>query len=268
MSDHHAVTCILDAATLPVPPPPPPRFNTRKADWPRFTALLTTLLQTLQPSEDLDEQERNLAQAFHTAAMEAIPVTSYPRRTCSDYWFRDKRMAEMNARLNTTRKLFKKRPTEANRTLLKSVIRHANRVKAEVREEKWIDWCRSLDSHSSLGAMWRKLRTIRGLKPPALPDAQGEAERLAAHFAGRTADHSLTEATKRTLDGLKPDREEYITSVCEEQHATDTPFVPHELTRALKTNSSDTFYLGDYGRPSRSDWPPQLSLSWKSYMSL
>ena len=243
-SDHFAVRCALDVATLPAPPPPPPRFLTKKADWPRFAAFLANFLQSAQPPQDnLDEMEEATAQAFYKAAEDAIPISSKPRRQFRDYWFRDERVTEMNARLNATRKLFRRWPTEANKATLKAVLQHTITVKAEVREAKWLEWCRSLDSHSSLGAMWRKLRAIRGMKPPTPqthPDPEVEAERLAAHFAGRTSADNLTGATRRKLDELSPAREEATTRACEEEAATDTPIVLHELNSALKSGSSDT----------------------------
>lgn len=242
-SDHFAISCSLDVATLPAPPPPPPRFLTKKADWPRFAAFLTTVLQTLQPHDSLDELEAATAEAFRSAAHDAIPVSSKPRRRFKDYWFRDERVAEMNARLNATRKHFRRWPTEANKATLKDVLQHTIRVKAEVREKKWVEWCRSLDSHSSLGAMWRKLRAIRGMTRPAPqthPDPAGEAERLAAHFANRTSADNLAEATKRKLLELSPAREDVATRACAEPAATDTPIVLHELTSVLKSGSGDT----------------------------
>ena len=242
-SDHFAIRCSVDVATLPAPPPPPPRFLTKKADWPRFAAFLATVLQTLPPQDNLDEVEAATTEAFRSAAEDAIPVSSKPRRLFKDYWFRDERVAEMNARLNATRKHFRRWPTEANKATLKAVLQHTIRVKAEVREEKWVEWCRSLDSHSSLGAMWRKLRAIRGMTRPASqthPDPEGEAERLAAHFASRTSADNLAEATRRELLELSPAREDATTRACEEAAATDTPIVLHELTSALKSSSSDT----------------------------
>ena len=242
-SDHFAVRCLLDVATLPAPLPPPPRFNTKKADWPRFTASLAASLQMLQPPQDLDRHEAAICEVLRKAAEESIPVSSRPRKTYRDHWFRDESIVEMNARLNATRKLYKRRPTPENKTLLKAVVDHTSRIKAEVREKKWLEWCRGLDSHSNLGAMWKKLRAIRGMKPPATqthPDPLREAERLAAHFASRTSSHNLREGTIRTLEDLQPARDEATRRACEEETETDTPIILHELTSALKTATSDT----------------------------
>ena len=242
-NDHFAVRCLLDVATLPAPLPPPPRFNTKKADWPRFAASLAASLQTLQPPQNLDEHGAGICEALRKAAGKSIPVSSRPRKTYKDYWFRDERIAEMNSRLNATRKLYKRRSTPENKTLLKAVIDHTSRIKTEVREEKWMEWCRGLDAHSNLGAMWRKLRTIRGMRPPAPqthPDPQGEAERFAAHFASRTSSNNLSVGTRRTLEDLQPARDEATRRACEEETETDTPIILHELTSSLKTASSDS----------------------------
>ncbi|XP_045122681.1 uncharacterized protein LOC123511124 [Portunus trituberculatus] len=144
----------------------------------------------------------------------------------------------MNARLNATRKLFRRNPTSENRNLLASVVSHALEVKAEVRDEKWMEWCQSLDSHSSLGTMWKKLRSIRNQgppPPPSHPDPQAEAERLAEKFASRTKSTNLPAETREKLQNLHPRRLLTINAACTEDAPTDTPFTRQELQNALKT---------------------------------
>ena len=240
-SDHFAILCEIGVGKLPPPPPPPPRWNTKKADWASFIRHLqdNPHLETPPPAE-LNQHEEMVTAALRLAADHAIPMTKPPTRTFKEYWFRDKRVAEMNSRLNATRKLFRNHPTPENRDLLTAVTRHATQVKAEVRDEKWMEWCQSLDSHTSLGAMWKKLRSIRNKgppPPPSHPDPQGEAERLAEKFASRTKSTNLPPATRNELHRLRNGRVLAITTACEEGAGSDTPFTPAELQNVLKTGS-------------------------------
>ena len=153
-SDHFAIVCDVGVDKLPPPPPPPPRWNTKKADWGHFASNLHVNpdLHTTPPLA-LNLHEEMLTDALHAAAQDTIPLTSCLKKMFKEHWFRDERVAEMNSRLNATRKLFRRSPTAENRALLTAVQRHATEVKAEIKDQKWMEWCQSLDSHNSLGKM-------------------------------------------------------------------------------------------------------------------
>ena len=119
-SDHFATLTTLPVAP-PAPPRPPPRWNTRRADWPRFQASLDEWWAAYQPPEDLHQQERDLTEALQRAADAAIP-RARNRRHRPDWWFYNEEVREHNHRVNVHRKLYKRRPNPTNLRLLQNVV--------------------------------------------------------------------------------------------------------------------------------------------------
>ncbi|KAG0720375.1 hypothetical protein GWK47_048625 [Chionoecetes opilio] len=215
-SDHFAIICHLNLPEFPSPQLPAPRWNTKLANW---------------------------AKTFHAAASESIPLTSSSTtKPPRDYWFYNDRVRELNSRITFTRRLYRRKPTAQNRALLQVVVSAANRRKADIRREHWLNWCRGLDSHSSLGEMWRQLQVIAGNKRPIRPphpDPAREAEKLASLFATRTCTDNLPAETRDRLTELLPGRNDQVDRACEDQSNTNTSLTLLELRRALKT-SGDT----------------------------
>lgn len=187
--DHHATLSQLCLPTLPPPAPPPPKYNTKKADWHKFNKCLETSNSTHNLPVELNDHETHVTNAFQAAAAQSIPLTSRPQRTYSDYWFYDERVAEVNRRINAARKCHRRNPTPDNRAILTDVLRHASQIKAGVREEKWTEWCRSIDATTSLTNIWRNIRRVQGKgtgRKSTHHDSVGEADCLGDTFAHHT----------------------------------------------------------------------------------
>ena len=235
-SDHYATLTTL-AVAPPAPPRPPPRWNIRRADWAKFQAVLDEWWATYDPPDNLHQQERDLTAALERAADAAIPRCSQGRRHRPNWWYYNEEVREHNHRVNVHRKLYKKRPTPTNLRLLQDVVARARQVSLQAQEAKWLEWCASFTQHTTLGQLWRNLRTASGAAPPrpaAHPHPLQEAERLVDAFTSRGSSDQLPPRTRRLQQQLQLQRDEVVVGAREEADATDHPFTPQELTRAKK----------------------------------
>ncbi|KAK3891669.1 hypothetical protein Pcinc_004449 [Petrolisthes cinctipes] len=195
-----------------------------------------------QPPDDLHQQERDLTAAIQTAATTAIPMCAPSRRHQTDWWYYNDEVREHNHRVNLHRKLYKKRPNPSNLRLLQEVVVRAWQVSLRAKEDKWLEWCTTFSQHTSLGQMWRSVRTASGAAPPrpaAHPHPQQEAERLATTFTSRGSSDQLPLHTRRTQQQLQLHRDEAIREAMEVADMTDRPFSLQELQQA-KRRGRDT----------------------------
>ncbi|XP_063887725.1 uncharacterized protein LOC135115154 [Scylla paramamosain] len=235
-SDHFATLTTLPVAP-PVPPRLPPRWNIRRADWTKFQASLDEWWAAYQPPADLHQQERDLTTAIQTAAAAAIPRCTLSRRHRTDWWYYKEEVREHNHRVNQHRKLYKRRPNPNNLRLLQDVVARARQVSLRAREAKWLEWCATFSHHTSLGQLWRSVRTASGAvppRPPAHPHPQQEAERLATMFTTRSSSDQLPPQTQRIQQQLRPHRDEAVREAMEEADVTDQPFSLQEPERARR----------------------------------
>ncbi|KAK3886540.1 hypothetical protein Pcinc_009313 [Petrolisthes cinctipes] len=208
----------------------------------RFQASLDEWWADYQPPDDLHQQERDLTAAIQTAATTAIPMCAPSHRHQTDWWYYNDEVREHNHRVNLHRKLYKKRPNPSNLRLLQEVVARAWQVSLRAKEDKWLEWCATFSQHTSLGQMWRSVRTASGAAPPrpaAHPHPQQEAERLATTFTSRGSSDQLPLHTRRTQQQLQPHRDEAIREAMEVADMTDRPFSLQELQQA-KRRGRDT----------------------------
>ncbi|KAK3851820.1 hypothetical protein Pcinc_041558, partial [Petrolisthes cinctipes] len=202
-----------------------------------FCQSLERHLNETQPPVDLDQHEEALTNAFHLAADEAIPKTKPHKKLRKDHWFYDQRVRILNNRINAARRLNRRHPTDNSRTLLRKVVQSTRREKKNIQEQKWIEWCQGIDSHTTLSSMWGKLKAVSGNKRATTPshsNPQQEAEHLALSFAMRSSSTQLPDNTIHTLNSLQPERERAIEQACLAEADTDHPITYRELLNAEK----------------------------------
>ncbi|KAK3850142.1 hypothetical protein Pcinc_043131 [Petrolisthes cinctipes] len=241
-SDHFAIYCQLDINPLPPPSPNPPRWNMRKANWDTFRQSIEKQLKEIRPPDDLDKHEEFLTNIFHKAANEAIPLTKPCKKQRKDHWFYNERVRVLKNRLNAARRLNRRHPSDKNRALLRAVVQLTHQEKKKIQEQKWIEWCQGIDSHTTLSSMWSKLKAVSGKKvsaPPSHSNPQQEAEHLASSFATRSSSTQLPDSTIHTLARLLPERKSEVELACLAEADTDPPITHRELLSAQK-RSKDT----------------------------
>ena len=159
-SDHFATISTLNCPKLPSP------------NYTVFRTVLHDQLQTTVPGDELDAKEHRLINAFHTAAEASIPQT---KKQYKDRWYHDERVAEYHHRINQARKLHRRHCTQATRDLLRAAIRTGREGKKQIKNEKWLEWCASMNSHTKLGDLWKHVKKAteqRTLVPPNHPDPE------------------------------------------------------------------------------------------------
>ena len=109
----------------------------------------------------------DLTEAIHKAADEAIPKINITYNH-KDHWFYCERVKELKSRLNRARKVLKRRPTNENKAQLREIATHVNREMAEIKTQKWLEWCAELNQHTSIKDLWKQIHKITGKKPEDL----------------------------------------------------------------------------------------------------
>lgn len=154
----------------------------QKADWTKFSNLLD--VEEHFNHLDLDRHEEHVITTFRDAVNASIPLTTRPKRIYKNQWFQDDRVAEASRLINRARKLYRRQLTPTNRYNLTDIGNYATTIKAQVREEKWVGWCRKIDSQTSLKKIWSNINKVKARNPaPAPHPYPGEANRLVAGHA-------------------------------------------------------------------------------------
>ena len=182
-SDHFATCTDIRLRKLPLPPRAPKRcYN--KADWPAFQQHLEDWCREFETPDDLDEMEQKITEAINIAADLTIPMTKPPVE-CKEYWFFMPRVQEMKKRVNQHIRIHKQQRTATNKARLREVEEHMKQVSHEAKVEKWMTWCESLDQHTKLGHMWKKLKSITRnfCQMPAHPQPKQHAQEIMTNFA-------------------------------------------------------------------------------------
>ena len=242
-SDHFAVNIKLDLPQLPPIPPPPPRWNQDLADWSIFQRTLEQWIENYVPPNDIDQFEMDVVHAVHQAANAAMPIKQPKQYTFNDSWYYCPQVRQLKSRLNRVRKIYRKRPTDNNRTLLQEVAKDINDRLALIRQEKWYDWCVQLSRLSSIRDLWSWLKRATGQskrpKTATHPNPQQEAERIAESFSQRSSSTQLSLQTRQIQERLNQQRWDAIDLACDQIDDTDTEYTLCELKATYK-NSKDT----------------------------
>ena len=193
-SDHYAVSINLQLQKIPPPPPVSPRWNQERANWNKFSEYLEAWHKDYEPPEDINQLALDIEKAFHTAADIAMPKTKAAKQQYKDSWYYCQEVKALKQRVNRTRKIYRKRPRDANRIVLQEVIKDVHREISEIKTNKWLQWCSRLNQHSSLKELWQWLKRVAGkkkTKPRTHQSPKEEAERLATNFASRSSSNQL-----------------------------------------------------------------------------
>ena len=237
-SDHFATKMVLDTPQLPPIPPPPPRWNQELADWAIFQREMKNWADNYIIPEDIDQFESDLVSAIHAAADKAMPMKTNGNFNFKDSWYYCEEVRLLKTRLNRVRKLYRRRPTQENRILLTTVNGDTQQRLAEIRTEKWMDWCTTICQHTQLSKIWKFLKAVSGKYRQTQvthPQPLVEAERLATKFADRTKTANLSHESQQALDEWAPMRNMAINQACQEADNTDVEYTIQELRLTYKS---------------------------------
>ncbi|XP_069992820.1 uncharacterized protein [Penaeus vannamei] len=204
-SDHFAVTVTIDTPRIPSPPP----TLKWKANWHLYTQSMETWACSFDPPNNIDQLESEIVQAIHIAANQTIPLTT-PTTHHRNHWFYDERVKELRRRLLILRKTLHKHPSPELLQTYREAIPLIREKIQEIKTNKWLEWCESLNVHTSLHDLWRRLNIVAGkFKSQAHhPQPKTEADALLTTFA------------------------------LQETAESDEPFTQQEVKQALKINTN------------------------------
>ena len=148
------------AVRLALAPHRLPRFNMRQENWGFFNEAAEELLRDADLELPLDEYAMMISNIILQAADRAIPCVKLYTRRYRDAWIYGPRVRELNRWVNTACKIYHRNLSPAARRYLQSVVRHVQTDKARLRDEAWLEWCRSVGAHTTLGEMWRRVRAM------------------------------------------------------------------------------------------------------------
>ena len=236
-SDHYAVEINLDV--IPVNPrkPTPPRWNTKKANWEKFSRHLEEWHNDYKLPDSLEQAEDDLKAAMTAAADHAIPYTNPNGKMHKNWWYYTDKVKEATRRVNYQRKLHQKRQTPQSKARLAEVSQWAMTVYKEERTSSWLNWCEDLSQYTSVSDLWQKLRGVSGKKRQVEKihyNPEEEAGRLIKLYADRASTAQHTQKTQELQLALAPERHRQYEEKVLEESPTDRPFNFYELSRAFK----------------------------------
>lgn len=239
VSDHYGISIVLQLAQLPDEPTPQHR-NYKKANWKLYSETLENSFQLDHLPLNIDELNQKIVDHMNISADQTIPSTSklIPRK---EAWYYTDRVKELKNRINQHTRLVKRHPTPANKAKLQEVKNHAKAVFSQERTSKWLNWCNSLNCHTTVSAMWKQIRTASGkfTPTPRHPDPLTKANALNHDFAARGNTSNLSQNTRDTLLQDQPQHLHNIDIALATPHPSlDRPYTPYELQRATKSKST------------------------------
>lgn len=135
---------------------------------------------TYSPADDIDTLVEDLVNAIHCAANSI----SYKQK---DKWFHNSRVKELKHRLIQNRRILRRHPSPMLLASLRAATKMARNEIREIRTRVWLQWCESINTHTSLHELWTMLSIASGKykKQPCHPQAQGIADNLITSFKTR-----------------------------------------------------------------------------------
>ncbi|XP_076043615.1 uncharacterized protein LOC143026730 [Oratosquilla oratoria] len=229
-----------------VAPPPVvphiPRWNTSKANWPRFSNALASWATEYNPSAwDVDSVEADLSTALHAAASDTIPLQGQPTRRHKNHWYYNEEMRDAYHRVCMFLRAFRRNRTQVSLANLRAAVREAHATATRVRVNKFYEWCKSFNAHTSLSELSRKLHVATNRSRPRLTHhaSTEEAQRLVEEFASRTSSAFLLQRTQETQQQLREGRIHHVGDMMAQTDETDEEFTLGELM-ATRRPDKDT----------------------------
>ena len=98
-----------------------------------------------------------------------MPKTKSCKVERKDGWFHEPKVEELKHRLNTAKRIFLKNMTAKKLELFKSTRVLIDKELQNIRNVQWLQWCETINAHSSTSSLWTHLNRARGSKLTTLP---------------------------------------------------------------------------------------------------
>jgi len=176
------------------------------------------------PPDDLDQFDSAFVGAIHEAGTQAFPTTSPSFHSHRNHWFYNDRIRELRHRLLIMRKLLRQHPSP-DLTAFCAANKHICKAIQEIKTRTCLEWCKSLNVHTSLQDLWRKLNAISGKfkRQPFHPQPKREADALITLFKNRSDTAQLPHSTRQCLATQEPLHDEAISRAIHEPAESGIP---------------------------------------------
>jgi len=245
VSDHIASHILIRNSFVPAPQASILKWNTRRADWVKYSQTLQTLTPDIPPNIDIDIHLDSILEAVQSAADISVPrhtQAKHNRRT--NYIPPEGKI--YTRQLSMATKAFKRLKTDESRQELRAIQKIAKCELHKLRTKAWDDWCEKLSTMKT-NRLWSEISKLRGsTKQVTTRNPKEDADTLAKHFATRAASHTLPLRIQQELRDRHEERSSALQDAIQIESITDRPFSMYELNNALKslkitTPGKDTF---------------------------
>ena len=130
-------------------------WNLKKADWDKFRYILNTNMHTLTHTEDINLAFDELENLITLAADNSVPKTEIHSGNSYSSWFNNKDCNAIRKKWNLAKKHYKNRKNKSNPDKLLSVTAEKEAIFKKAKSEKWLKYCKSFNSHTHIGDMWK-----------------------------------------------------------------------------------------------------------------
>jgi len=236
LSDHFATLAYLQTEKVP-PPPKEKRLNLKKTDWDQYREIMHKMIQNeIILSGDLEKDELSIINMLNIPAQKSTPPTKDNFNSNKPYKFQNSVTKNIQNSVNQHIKIYRKSKSADDKCALRILQNHASEVYYEQFNIHVGNWCESLNSSSSIGKMWNKLKELKGITPVAFhPDPQNKANELMNNFASRTKSSNLPQQIVNTQMLLKSDRMRIINdAIAQENPILDRDYNMVELKACIK----------------------------------
>ncbi|KAK2160303.1 hypothetical protein LSH36_136g02046, partial [Paralvinella palmiformis] len=166
------------------------KWNTRRADWVKYSQTLQTLTPDILPNIDLDIHLDTILEAVQSAADISVPRHTEPKHDRRTNYIPSEGKI-YTRQLSMATKAFKLIKTDESKQEIRTIQKIAKYELHKLQTKAWDDWCEKLSTMNT-NRLWSEIRKLKGsTKQVTTRNPKEEADTLAKHFATRAASHTL-----------------------------------------------------------------------------
>ncbi len=237
-SDHHAVEVTISDTVSDKHTTSNGRWKLANVNWSIFNHHLEAALDAGEAIDSALEEAVQLDNILNNTLIKTCKKTKPGRkRNFKPEWQFDTEYRALRNKRNILIKAFQSNRTDTNLLALRETQKILKICDKKAKEKTFMNWCSQIDSHTTTGDMWSKLKAIEGRNTiiPPHPDPQGEANRLINNYANRAKSSQLPDEAQDEQIQLHDIRaEELQCNVDLPDNDTDRDFSIFELCAALE----------------------------------